>query len=224
MNAHSTLDATDQRLAIRLAKVVADQRRQLGLTVRALAKESGGEFTPGDLRLIEAGRMPLTPRLASSIAALYDVDLTAISRERLPLVIQGSGVVSSGGHATSFDPSDVDSLLGNYLRLVRTMRGAERTAIIDLRRSDIDTLSEYLEMSGAIVVERLARLMGATRQQRRALAGTFLAGALVISLSGVAAAGVAGAAFDINDGAVDSPVDHHYHNNHDGRARLRPHP
>ena len=193
MITESTIDVTSERMARRLAAIITDRRRQAGLSVRAMSRMSRGSFTTNELKLIEAAGRPLTVELAEAIGRLYDVDLAAISVDRLQLVIQTNGVVSTGGHATSFDPGQVDSLLSNFLRLIRTMRGDERSPLVELRRGDVETLSEYLELSGELVVERLARLMGATRQQRRALAGTFLAGAMVISLSGVGAANVAGA-------------------------------
>ncbi|MCB0997812.1 MAG: hypothetical protein KDB40_00830 [Acidimicrobiales bacterium] len=179
---------SDGRIARRLAVLLTERRRQAGLGLRALAKTSDGAFSAKELKLIEAAKAPLTRDRAEQVARLYGVDLTSITPDRMPLEIDPRGVVSTGGSAISFDPDDAESLLASYLKLVRTLRGQERSQAIELRRNDVDVLALYLELPGELVVERLATLMGATQLQRRVLAGMFVAGAMVIGLSAAAAA------------------------------------
>ena len=145
----------------------------------------------------------MTRDQADRIARLYGIDLAVVTPDRLPLEIDARGVISTGGSAISFEPDDVESLLTNYLRLVRSMRGQERPQSIQLRRNDVEVLALYLEMPGEIVVERLAALMGATQLQRRVLAGMFVAGAMVIGLSAAAAANLQAAE---QSTSTDSPT------------------
>jgi Helix-turn-helix domain len=181
-------DATDQRVVRRLAVLLGERRRQSGMSLRTVARTSGGSFSARRLKSIEAGRIPLTRAQADDVARLYGIDPATVTCDRLPLEIDPRGVISTGGTAISFDPDDEESLLENYLRLVRSMRGQQRPQAIELRRTDVDVLATYLELPGEVVVERLAALMGATQLQRRVLAGMFVAGAMVIGLSAAAAA------------------------------------
>lgn len=192
---------SDERVARRLAVLLAERRRQSGLSLRAVARASDGAFTTKELRQIEAARLPLSRERAQLVARLYGIDLSAVTPDRLPLEIDPRGVISTGGSAISFDPDDVDSLLTNYLRLVRSLRGQEKPQTIELRRNDVEVLALYLELPGELVVERLAALMGATQLQRRVLAGMFVAGAMVIGLSAAAAANLQAA----EHGSTDAP-------------------
>ncbi len=178
----------DERTARRLAPLLSERRRQSGLRLRAVARASQGSFTPRELRRIESGALPLDLGRATEVARLYGIDVAVVGANRLPLDIDPRGVISTGGSAISFDPGDADSLLTNYLRLVRAMRREDRPHSIQLRRQDVDVLALYLELPGESVVERLAELMGATQLQRRVLAGMFVAGSMVIGLSARAAA------------------------------------
>ncbi len=179
---------SDERIARRLAVLLAERRRQSGMSLRAVARASGGAFSARQLKLIESARTPLSRDQAHAVSQLYGIDLTVVSPDRLPLEIDSRGVLSTGGSAISFDPDDIESLLTNYLRLVRSLRGQDRPNAIELRRNDVEVLALYLELPGELVVERLAALMGATQLQRRVLAGMFIAGAMVIGLSAAAAA------------------------------------
>lgn len=175
--------------------------------MRAVARTSGGRFTAKQLRAIEAGRVAVDPRMAHELAELYGIDVAIVTPDRMPIEIDPRGVLSTGGSAISFDPADVDSLLENYLRLIRALRGEERPQAIELRRNDVEVLAQYLELPGEELVERLAALMGATQLQRRVLAGMFVAGAMVIGLSALAAANLQ-AAEEANgafDGRADAP-------------------
>ncbi len=197
---------SDERIARRLAVLLAERRRQCGLSLRAVARASRGGFTARELKQIEAARLPLGRARAQAVAELYGIDLAAVTPDRLPLEIDPRGVISTGGSAISFEPDDVESLLSNYLRLVRSLRGQERPQAIELRRNDVETLALFLEMPGELVVEQLASLMGATQLQRRVLAGMFVAGAMVIGLSAAAAANLQAAESGRSDAPVKPPV------------------
>jgi transcriptional regulator with XRE-family HTH domain len=176
------LDATGERLAKRMALLLSEHRRQHGLSVRSVARSTGGRYAARDLRRIEAGRTVLSPEHATELAELYGIDLTTALPVRAPIEIRPFGVLSANGVARSFTPGDDTSLMNAYIELIRAIRDDDTTHLLDLRRSDIDLLAEHLAIPGDLVVERLAGLMGAPLVQRRAMARMFMTGALVISL------------------------------------------
>lgn len=184
------IDIRSNTFAERLASLLVEQRRRSGRSRRSLAKASGGTFTAAHLKDLERGRLILTETIAGDVALLYGADLGSILPARLPLEIQPFGVISTGGAATSFTPGDRSSLLTSYLRLIRQLRGEHRPPAIVLRRSDIEVLAAFLDEPAEDVIDHLGGLMGATKVQRRAMAGMFVAGATVIGLAGSAAASI----------------------------------
>ena len=143
-----SVEITEDRLARRLAVMLAERRRQTGRSVRAVTRASSGEVGVKELKQIEAARAPLSRDRAAAVARLYGLDPVVLTADRLPLEIDPRGVISTAGSAISFDPDDVESLLTNYLRLVRSMRREERPRAIELRRSDVEVLAHFLEMPG----------------------------------------------------------------------------
>ena len=168
--------------ARRLANLLEATRRERGLSIRHIARDSNGRYRRKDLRRFEAGTMPLTEELVEDVTDCYQADLDSILPSRLPVVV-GHGVLSAGGVRTSFTPADSTSLLTAYLRLIRQLRHQKKAPTVDLRRDDIEALAAHLLETGETVVERLAALMGATRTQRTAMATLFASGAIVIGLS-----------------------------------------
>jgi transcriptional regulator with XRE-family HTH domain len=190
------IDIASAAFARRLANLLRDRRETRGVTMRELARRSGGGFTARQLRAFEDGRAELHEQVVCEVAALYEAELADILPTRLPLRIddrgrEGAAVISTSGISAAFDPSNHDSLLVTYLLLVRQLRAQERAPFIDLRREDVEAIAEYLGEPGPTVMERLSTLMGVTQLQRRAMAGMFIAGAIVVGLagSGVAALG-----------------------------------
>jgi hypothetical protein len=180
------LDALGDRLARRVATVLVEHRRAHHLRLRTLARRSMGRFSVRDLRRFERARTLLTPALATEVTDLYGVELREAFVNRVALDIRPFGVVSSSTDARSFDPDDTTSVLGAYIELVRACRSDHTTRLLELRRSDIDVLAENLGVSGDIVVDRLAALMGASDAQRRIMAGMYLTGATSISVEAAA--------------------------------------
>jgi hypothetical protein len=103
--------------------------------------------------------------------------------ERTPLVITAGDLVVGPVHAP-FRDSDPQSLLHNYLVLIRQLRGQEREPRLTLRGEDISALADHLGRSESDVLGDLLDLMGATRAQRNALFALFAAGALTIIATG----------------------------------------
>jgi hypothetical protein len=105
------------------------------------------------------------------------------TRERTPLVITAGDLVVGPVHAP-YRNSDPQSLLHNYLVLVRQLRGQEREPRLTLRSADITAIADHLGQSETDVLGDLLDLMGATRAQRKALFALFAAGALTIIATG----------------------------------------
>ena len=105
------------------------------------------------------------------------------SFRRNPLVIRGNHL-SSGDRSTTFASGSPDSLLRNYLILVRDLRGQRREPSIELRTEDVKVIARHLGVSAELVLDGLLDLMGATRAQRSAMAALLAAGALTLVLTG----------------------------------------
>lgn len=186
--AMGNIDVESVAFAKRLANLMVATRRQRRLSVRAMARRSGGRFTSGDLKACEAGVRQLDEPTVLQLTGLYGCDMTAILPSRLPIVVE-LGRISAGGVSAPYEPLSSTSLLEAYLRLVRSLRRQKSAPTVELRRDDIEILAHHLQEAGEVVVERLGALMGATRSQRTAMAGLFATGAVVIGLVGTAAAG-----------------------------------
>ena len=102
---------------------------------------------------------------------------------RTPLVISAGQLVAGPVNAT-YREGDRESLLHNYLVLIRQIRGEQREPTITLRGTDISALAEHLGASEERVLDDLLDRMGATRAQRKALLAMFAAGVLTIVATG----------------------------------------
>ncbi len=192
MTETGTVDIHSDAFARRLANLLAERRRQRGTTLRKLARTSGRAFTAQELRAFEEARATIDAERLDAVVELYGADIDLIMAARLPLEVRPMGVLVTGGIAQSFTPGDETSLLMTYLKLVRQLRSAERAPSIELRREDVEVLAEHLGRPGESIVDRLGALMGATVAQRRAMAGLFVSGALVIGLAGGSVAALGG--------------------------------
>jgi hypothetical protein len=112
---------------------------------------------------------------------------------RTPLVISAGQLVAGPVNAT-YREGDRESLLHNYLVLIRQIRGEQREPTITLRGADISALAEHLGASEERVLDDLLDRMGATRAQRKALVAMFAAGVLTIVATGSIALDLAPAA------------------------------
>ena len=186
----AVIDLTSPAFARRLAHVLAERRRQRGLSLRKLARQSDHAFTARDLHELEAARAELDEHRIESVVKLYGADIDEILRERVGLAIRSTGVLSTSGLSAPFIPNDSTSLLLTYLKLIRQLRAQQQAPAIELRREDVEVLAEFIGETGSSIVDRLGALMGATMTQRRAMAGMFLAGAVVIGLAGGSVAAI----------------------------------
>jgi hypothetical protein len=124
---------------------------------------------------------------------------------RTPLVISAGQLVAGPVNATYRD-GDRESLLHNYLVLIRQIRGEQREPTITLRGADISALAEHLGASEERVLEDLLDRMGATRAQRKALLAMFAAGVLTIVATGSIALDLAPAGVLAQGGTAEGVV------------------
>ncbi len=117
------------------------------------------------------------------------------------------------GEPRSTVDGDRESLLHNYLVLIRRSGDSSDSPLITLRDRDISALAEHLGASEERVLGDLLDRMGATRAQRKALMAMFAAGVLTIVATGSVALDLApaggsyrSAASEGVAGVVDVPV------------------
>lgn len=186
-------DLAPDVMARRTATMLVAARVQSGFTLRSLARRSGGSFTKDRLREIESGSVALDRATTEALASLYGCELDVLFTPRRPVVVDG-GSVSAGGRSERIDGVGATSVLSAYLRLVRALRRVPADAAVELRRDDIEVLAVELGLAPDRVVEQLAELLGAQREERATVLGLFHGGATVIGLVGTAVAAGSGIA------------------------------
>ncbi len=127
----------------------------------------------------------------------------ATTMTRTPLIIS-AGNLTAGPVQATFRDGDRESLLHNYLVLVRRLRGQLREPTITLRNADISELAEHLGASQEMVLDDLLDRMGATRAQRKALLAMFAVGALSIVATGSIALEISSGGA-VAEGSFDAP-------------------
>jgi len=174
------IDVTSSSFAARFGQYLNEVRRERGMRIRHLSDRA----LPGaTLRAIEKGTEPLTPMLVAQLSARYGADLAEVFPTREPVVLLATGTLSAGGADESFIAGDVDSILEAYLRLVKRLRGDHTDHAITLRREDLIDIADQLGRPRPEIVDRVAVLMGATGDERRAMVDLYLAGAFVVGLA-----------------------------------------
>ncbi len=174
------VNTTSEEFAKRLAANLRVARERRRLTTKEIAARSDGMFKPSTLEALEAGRLPLAGIALAPLAQLYRLNLDTLLQPRMAVTVHPNGTLAAGAVSVGFDPADSDSLLLSYLHLVRDLRNQRRDPVVALRREDVESLAGYLKVDGALVLDRLGKLMGYTRVQRRTMAILFAAGAAVI--------------------------------------------
>ena len=144
--------------ASRLGDALREARERHEVSLRRLARESGGRFGTLDLLQFERGRRAAGPTLSRLLADLYQIDLEAIAPPRSGLEVDLEGGVLSAGGATrrlTGDRDVTEETLSAYLELVSALRGA-RSSSISLRRDDMAALGAALELDeNAVAPERV---------------------------------------------------------------------
>ena len=179
--------------ARRTATMLVAARVQRGFSLRTMARRSGGVFTRDQLREIESGAVDLDRATTESLAVLYGCDLEVLFSPRRPVAVD-AGVVSAAGRSEAVEGEGLHAVLAAYLRLVRALRGVLANAVVELRRDDIDSLAVALQTSPDSVLEHLAEMLGAHRDERAGVLGLYRNGATVIGIVGTAVAAGSGIA------------------------------
>ncbi len=190
--------------ASRLGDALREARERHEVSLRRLARESGGRFGTLDLLQFERGRRAAGPTLSRLLADLYQIDLEAIAPPRSGLEVDLEGGVLSAGGATrrlTGDRDVTEETLSAYLELVSALRGA-RSSSISLRRDDMASLGAALELDENAVVAALAELMECSSDDARRLLAVLHRRSLLVPVTIALSLGVAVAGADtIRDGS-----------------------
>ncbi len=100
--------------------------------------------------------------------------------ERAPVELH-DGYVAVAGERVPFYSAHIDDVLGSYVRLVRTLRGAPEGAALGFRRVDIDALAVHFGWASLEVVTHLGEVVGASHARLQSMRTSYTAGASVIN-------------------------------------------
>ncbi len=176
---HLIYDPASEDFPKRFGEYLRALRSERKIALRHLADR---EVTRATLKAVERGEYPLDNMFVAHLTARYGGDLGDLLAEREPIVLLASGTIAAGGMEESFEPGDVDGLLDAYLRLIHRLRGEAETKSITLRREDLIDIADQLGRPRAEIVDRVAVLLGATGDERRAMVDLYLSGAMVLGL------------------------------------------
>jgi len=141
-----------------------------------------GEVTRAVLKAVERGEYPLDNMFVAQLTARYGGDLGDLLVDRVPILLLATGTIAAGGIEESFQTGDVDDLLDAYIRLIHRLRGEGEAKTITLRREDLIGIADQLGRPRAEIVDRVAVLLGASGDERRAMVELYLSGAMVLGL------------------------------------------
>lgn len=182
------IDITGSAFAARLADLLRATRAAQHQRLGRMARRSAGRFEKHDLHAYEHGLRTIDDELLDELVQLYGCDLGAIMPARLPVEVTPLAV-SVGGIHHDYTGTGDDAVLNAYLSVVHTLRHRRHTALLDLRRDDLEVLAGYLHTSRESVLHRLATLINASPRKRAAMAGVLASGAAVVGLVGTATTG-----------------------------------
>jgi transcriptional regulator with XRE-family HTH domain len=197
-----------QGWAARLGQALHQTRVQRDVSLRELARESGGRFTARELRQFERGARPAGDLLSRLLADLYELDLDHVVAPRTSLEVDlTAGIVSAGGAtarlATGRDP--VEATLESYLELVWALRRVPGGTVA-LRKDDVHLLADVLALDEDAVVDALAELMQCSREDARRLLAILRQRTVVVPVSLMLVLGV-GTAFSSTVSGLLFPSD-----------------
>ncbi len=174
-----------QGWAGRLGRTLHTARTERHVSLRALAKDSGGRFTVRDLKEFERGSRPAGDLLSRLLTDLYEVELDGVIPERTSLDVDlSAGLIVAGGASSRFtlDQDPVNATLTAYLELVWALRGVPGGRVT-LRKEDVLVLADVLALDEDVVVDGLAELMQCSREDARKLLAILRRRAVVVPAS-----------------------------------------
>jgi len=145
----------------RLGALLERARLDAHWTHLEVAVASGGRFSAGELRDIEAGRGALPDEGVRALTELYGIELGTLVPQRSRLVIDRSERAVTAPRDR--DETDRHVLL-RYLALVHHLRGATPGRRIVLRAADVDVLAEFLGATAESVHDALLHIMEHARR------------------------------------------------------------
>lgn len=153
----------------RLGELLAHRRAEMHQSIAELEHRSFGRFSAGDLALFEAGDASPTDEQLRHLAAIYGLDLSAITPQRAFLELDlTEGLVSIGGEEERFSPEQDDrEILLRYLAIVYRMRAINPGVVVPARNDDLATLALVFSTTPAEMRATLESLMLGERSELR---------------------------------------------------------
>lgn len=149
----------------RFAEVAGDvlraARRKRRLTLRAVWRESHGEFKPSALGGYERGERAISLDKFCSLAAIYGVPADKLLGEvldneqpgdRRQVVVDLNALAELGASDVQFDGARA---LGRFVHSIRSRRGDFLTNVVSLRAGDLELFSMELGVVPATMLKQL---------------------------------------------------------------------
>ncbi len=148
--------------AHRFGSLLATSRAERGLNLDALAHQSGGRFTVGELSAFETGRESVRDDLLPLLSHLYNVDCRQVVPHRAKLCIDlDSKYMRVGETKETLTSAEHKHILDRYLSLVYMLRRVEPGTEIPLRGHDLAILEASLLERSELIEEQLLMAMAA---------------------------------------------------------------
>ncbi len=148
--------------AHRFGPLLAEARLRKGVDLAAIAEQSSGQFTVGELAEIEVGRNALREDLLPVVSALYGVDCGRIVPHRAKLFLDVTARhLRVGTEVVQLKKTDEQHILDRYLSLVYMLRNITPGTEIPLRGADLAILEASLHERAELIEERLLAAMAA---------------------------------------------------------------
>lgn len=156
---HATTDLIPSH---RFGSLLASSRADRGLDLEALALESHGNFTVGELSAFETGRDSVRDDLLPLLSHLYGVDCRQVVPHRAKLCIDvDAQYLRVGETKETLTSVEHQHILDRYLSLVYMLRREQPGTEIPLRNHDLAILEASLLERSELIEEQLLAAMAA---------------------------------------------------------------
>lgn len=179
-------------------------RERLGLTKSEAARRVG--LTRRELGAYEKGRWRVPETTMARLAHAYGMSTGEVvpTRSASRLEIDADHVAAGETERRIPDDATPDEVLGEYLDLVRELRGLGENDELPLRDADLAVLAEALGGTPERIETRLVELIDCTRDEARAIRRTLMKRRLVAPAAGFLL-GVGGIAPAVVDADAHAP-------------------
>lgn len=159
-------------------------RERLGLSKREAARRVG--LTRRELAAYEKGRWRVPETTMARLAHTYGLPTGEVvpSRSSSRLAVDDDHMTAGEAERALPDNATPDEILGEYLDLVRDLRGLGEDDHLPLRDADLAVLAEALGGAPERIESRLVELINCTREEAQAIRRTLMKRRLVAPAAG----------------------------------------